>query len=259
MSVTRRPLDGPTVNPLAHREAIDWHDHARHQLVHPIRGVLLVSTPLGIWTVPPHRAVWIPAAVPHAHQAHGPTEFRSLAFDVPVPLPKGEGPRLDRPTVLAVSPLLHEIVIRLSSDPRPTGARRHRLERVVLDELRGVEALPLWLPTPEDDRLRAIADTLTADPADPRTLAELGAAVGAAERTLSRLFREQTGMSFPQWRNQIRLHHSLRLLASGASVTSAATHCGYHSTSAFVESFRLAFGTTPGRYQREATGHTTDG
>lgn len=243
-----RPLDAATRQKLVHRERIDWHHHAVHQLIHPSRGVLRVSTPLGAWVVPPYRAVWIPAGVPHAHEAHGPTDMRTLSF----------APRLgplggDRPTVVAVTPLLRELVVALSDTPGPadppyTAAQRADLERVTLDQLRRVDALPLHLPAPSDDRLRAVARLLHADPADDRSLARLGAAVGAGERTLSRLFRRELGMTFPQWRTQLRLHHSLMLLAAGQSVTSAATACGYANPSAFIEAFRHAFGVTPGRH-----------
>lgn len=254
MSITRKPLDGPTRAPMAHRERVEWHDHAVNQLIAPSLGVLQVSTRTGSWVVPPHRAVWIPAGVAHAHEAHGPSELRTLCFPTDVnPL------RLDRPTVLSVSPLLREVVAVLTGaghvpdrERELTPDQRGNLERVALDQLQRVEALPLGLPTPRDERLRDVAALLAADPGDERTLAELGAAVGAAERTLSRLFRAETGMSFPQWRGQLRLHHSLKLLAGGASVTGAAAACGYATPSAFIEAFRHAFGTTPGAYRREA-------
>ncbi|QMU77675.1 helix-turn-helix transcriptional regulator [Streptacidiphilus sp. PB12-B1b] len=248
MPVDRHPLHGPTLASLVHRERVDWHDHAVHQLIHPSAGVLQVSTPIGAWIVPPYRAVWIPAEVPHAHQAHGPTHMRTLAFAATVnPL------RLDRPTVLAVTPLLREVIVSLTGDDSLTSAQRENLERVALDQLYRVEALPLCLPSPADDRLRHVHALLSEDPADQRTLAELGAAVGASERTLSRLFRSETAMSFPQWRTQLRLHHSLTLLAAGRPVTAVATACGYSSSSAFIEAFRHAFGSTPGKYRREGT------
>ena len=241
--VDRHALPGPTLLSLAHRERVDWHDHAEHQLIHPSAGVLQVSTPVGSWVVPPHRAVWIPAAVPHAHQAQGPTQMRTLVFA------EGVNPlRLDQPTVLAVSPLLRELIISLTGDPGLGPDQRAGLERVALDQLRRVKELPLWLPSPHDARLRDIEALLRADPSDQRTLAALGTAVGASERTLSRLFRAETAMSFPQWRTQLRLHHALTLLAAGTPVTSVATACGYSSSSAFIEAFRHAFGTTPGRY-----------
>jgi AraC-like DNA-binding protein len=241
-------MAGPTSRSLVHRQRIGWHDHPVHQLIYPIHGVLQVSTDRGAWVVPPNRAVWIPAFVAHSHQAHGPTEMRALKFDVPVnPL------ALDTPTVLDVSPLLREVINALTSSRTLAMDHRHHLEQVALYELRRVEALPLWLPAPHDPRLVDLARLLEENPADPRSLPSLGRAVGASSRTLSRLFRTQTGITFPQWRAQLRLHHALKLLASGTPVTRVAADCGYRSPSAFIESFRQAFGTTPGRYQSDAT------
>jgi AraC-like DNA-binding protein len=81
---------------------------------------------------------------------------------------------------------------------------------------------------------------------DPRTaspgLAELGRRVGAGERTLSRLFRDQVGMGYTVWRNQLRLHLATLMLAGGRTVTQTASACGYSSASAFVTTFRAAFG-----------------
>jgi transcriptional regulator GlxA family with amidase domain len=61
----------------------------------------------------------------------------------------------------------------------------------------------------------------------PASLADLGHRVGAGERTLSRLFHEETGMSFPQWRTQLRIHRALLMLADGDSVLATATACGW--------------------------------
>jgi AraC-like DNA-binding protein len=77
---------------------------------------------------------------------------------------------------------------------------------------------------------------------------------GASERTLSRLYRAETGMSFPQWRAQLRLHAGLVALASGTPVAAAAHRCGYSTASSFIASFRQAFGVTPGRYLHRPAG-----
>ena len=243
--VPRLELTGPTYQELGHRDTIDWHYHDMQQLVYPSSGVLAISTALGTWIVPPQRAVWIPARVAHAHQAHGPTQMRTLAFPAPVD-PLGR----DSPAVLTVSGLLREIIVELTSsaDPAYTARQRADLERVALDQVRRVGQLPLLLPALADDRLRAIAGFFREDPADKRTLAELGAAAGASERTLTRLFRQETGMSFPQWRTQFRLLHALVLLATGTSVTSTALACGWSNPSAFIDAFHHAFGSTPGRF-----------
>jgi len=242
----RRPLSGPTMEHLRHRERIDWHDHAEQQLLYPSSGLLIVSTSGGSWVVPPQRAVWLPAAVAHAHQAYGATQVRTVAFPVDVN-PLG----LTQPTVLSVSRLLRELIIAITDDPARRGEEQHDLKRVALHQLKPAPALQFHLPQPGDERLRDVTAILAEDPGSDRTLGELGRAVGAGERTLSRLFRAETGMTFPQWRAQLRLHHSLTLLASGLSVTAAAVACGYSTPSAFTAAFHATFGTTPGTYRKD--------
>jgi AraC-like DNA-binding protein len=242
VSITRRVAPARSIRRLSHRDRIDWHDHGDHQLIYPKSGVLIASNLSGTWVLPPRRALWLPAGVPHAHQAHGPTDMCSVSFS-------HNSSEYERPTVLAVSPLAREAIIALTGSDLPEG-ERHNIRRVLLDQLKPLPDAPFYLPEPADDRLSAIHAMLHEDPSDTRTLKELGAVVGAAERTLSRLFRAQTGMTFPQWRAQVRLQHALRGLASGLPVTAVAHETGYANASAFVEAFRLATGTTPGAYQR---------
>jgi AraC-like DNA-binding protein len=246
MSMNRLPLDGPTWERLSHRERIDWHDHAEQQLVYPSSGLLIVSTAVGSWVVPPERAVWLPAGVAHAHQAYGATQMRTVAFPVEVN-PLG----LTQPTVLSVSRLLRELIIAITADPARAADEQQDMKRVALRQLRLAPALPFHLPQPADERLREVTARLTEDPGRDRSLAELSRAAGVGERTLSRLFRAETGMTFPQWRAQLRLHHSLALLASGLPVTTTALRCGYSTPSAFTAAFRATFGTTPAAYRKD--------
>lgn len=123
------------------------------------------------------------------------------------------------------------------------------MRAVLLDELRASPHQPLHLPAPRDPRLRALCALLRADPADTRTLAALGSAVGANARTLARLFKADLGMTFPQWRTQLRLHHAVLLLAADAPATAVAHQCGWSSASAFIDVFRRSFGHTPGAHR----------
>ena len=77
-------------------------------------------------------------------------------------------------------------------------------------------------------RLAAVCDLLLRDPADRRSLAQLGAAAGVSQRTLTRLFAQEMGMTFPQWRTQLRLHLALRLLAEGLPVTTVGHRLVHH-------------------------------
>jgi len=246
MPKIRHEPRAPTLaRPMAPGERITAHHHDDHQIVYAGSGVLAVTTHAGTWVAPGTRAIWVPAGCVHAHRAHGALELHLLG------LPTSDNPLgLDTPTVLSVSPLLRELILACTRDPAGDSPEQRRLHAVLLDQLRASPQQPVQLPTPTDPRVRAVCDLLSEDPAESRTLAELGRKVGAGERTLSRRFRDDLGMTFPQWRTQLRLYHALHLLADDEPVTTVAHRCGWSSTSAFIDVYRRAFGETPGAQRR---------
>jgi AraC-like DNA-binding protein len=269
MPETRQPTTAVTnVRRLLGGERIAWHSHPVDQVVYPVSGVLSVLTGTAAWVLPsPGRAALIPAGVRHAHRAHGRTTLQTLQLDRRISaLPPGP------PVVLTVSPLLRELLAVLVGDvgqavaPRRGGrasdvpddggaqpptdpAERERLLAVLADQLRVPPARSLVLPQPTEPRLVAAARALSADPS-AATLSGAATAARTSERTLTRLVRDQLGLSFPQWRTQLRLAQSLLLLADGQTVSATAHRCGWRNASGFTAAFRAAFGTTPGRYQR---------
>jgi AraC-like DNA-binding protein len=236
--------------PSGHR--IPPHRHAEHQLVYATGGVMIVHTPEGSWVVPPHRGVWVPAGVEHAIEISGPVAMRTLYI-----LPGVARSLVDRDAcgVLAVPGLLRELILHVVTlgglDRRV--AAEGRLLAVLLDLLELRSSASLCLPEPRDPRAVRIAALLLRDPSGREPLSRV-LPRGASRRTIERLFRAETGMSLGRWRQQRRLVHALKLLASGAAVTSVAFDVGYDSPSAFVAAFRRTFGTTPGRYFQSAAG-----
>jgi AraC-like DNA-binding protein len=104
------------------------------------------------------------------------------------------------------------------------------------------------VPDAVDQRVRAVTETLLADPADQRGLDAHARAIGVSRRTLTRLFVRDTGMSFDRWRTHMRLRAALPLLADGHPVTRVARIVGYATPSAFLAAFRRTVGTSPTRY-----------
>ncbi|HIE95117.1 MAG TPA: AraC family transcriptional regulator [Acidobacteria bacterium] len=219
------------------------HDHRWDQLAYAVQGVMAVETEQGRWVVPPHRAVWLPASVPHRIRAGGPLAMRNVYFppDTVRALPR-------RCCVVGVPPLLRELILDLIGRPLPLGNTRAHVEALLVELLAELDQEPLILPMPRDPRARRLAEHLAAHPDDRRPLDVLAREVGASPRTLQRAFLSQAGLSFRQWRQQMRLHRALVLLAEGTAVTAVASRVGYESPSAFVAMFRTLLGTTPGRY-----------
>ncbi len=241
----RRPLVAEAYDhPAGH--VIDWHTHRRHQLLYAIEGGMTVHTDAGIWVVPPHRAVWVPGGM--RHQVRG-GDVRLSMRNVKIE-PRAAARLPAECCVVGVSPLLRELI--LSAVPFGGGydlnGAEGRLVRVLLDQIRNLRTAPLHLPLLHDRRLKRVAQALQANPADPTGVDAWAARIGMSARTFSRRFQRETGMTFRQWRQQLRLLESLRRLATGERVNQVALELGYENPSAYVAMFRRALGTTPGRY-----------
>jgi AraC-like DNA-binding protein len=224
---------------------IATHFHDRDQLVYASRGVMTVRTRDGTWVVPPHRAVWIPAKIPHTIAMSGLVAMRTLYLKPRL------AKRLPRDCcVINISALLKELILHACTVRalKNTVKWQANLIAVILHQLEAAPTIPLQLPHLTDPRLVHIAEMLMKDPRDNRTLAELCRATGAGKRSVERLFQQEVGMTFGKWRQQVRLMQGMRLLAEGAKVTHAALESGYSTPSSFISMFRKALGTTPSSY-----------
>ncbi|MGF6470193.1 AraC family transcriptional regulator [Paraburkholderia youngii] len=235
-----------------------WRAYRRAHLIHVSEGVLTVRTKSGRWVVPPARALWIAANTLHCLHARRPVQLYSLyvatdsAMDDtadpaadPAPLPTQTGALIPDTLVQA----LLAAAADLPHDHSPDEPAR-RLLQVLLDRVAGLPAAPLGLNWPRDPRAQRIAEALSANPAQSLVLEELAAAAGVTARTAARLFAKETGQTFGQWRQQLRLLAALEHLGAGESVTQVALEVGYNDVSSFIAVFRDAFGDTPARYFR---------
>ena len=127
----------------------------------------------------------------------------------------------------------------------PHAAQRERwIAPLLVDELERATQIRIDVPLPGDKRLRQLCEALLRNPADRATLAERARTIGASERTVARLFRDQLGMSWQQWRQQAVMAHALPLLARGMAVSQVASASGYAPT-ALLREFKAATGRAP--------------
>ncbi|MFW1677971.1 AraC family transcriptional regulator [Pontibacter sp. JAM-7] len=225
----------------------DFHSHPRGQLAYAASGVIKVFTDSGSWVVPPSQAVWIPGGIRHSVNPEVTSEIRHLFID---PSCLARFPK--ECSVVEVSPLLRELISRVSDFGEQYDAESpaSRICAVILDELQALKPSLLHLPAATDRRVRRIMQGMIAQPSAENGLTFWAAKVGASERTLSRLFIKETGMTFQQWRKQLLLHEAINRLGKGEPVTHVALELGYRSSSAFVAMFRKALGISPGQYFR---------
>lgn len=219
------------------------HQHDWVQFSYAISGVLGVYTAEGSYFAPPQWGIWIPAGVEHEVVSSMRAEMRSVYVRREDAQWAPDGCR-----VLAVTPLARELIKQFCQLPveYPEGnSPEARLVQVLLDQLQGLAEVGFSLPLPQHPRLRELCDSLLEQPTQSDTLGQWAEQLNMSEKTLTRLFQRETGLSFRGWRQRMRLLSSLSVLEQGAGVTEAALGCGYDSTSAYIAAFKRLFGFTP--------------
>lgn len=228
------------------------HVHREAQLLFASRGIMQVTTPRGRWLVPPQRAVWLPPRLEHAVDVLADIEMRTLYIESDWLAAHPEGPRLRREFVVAVGPLLREVVLALFRDGADA-LRAGLLAQLALFELVEAEDATTFMPMPTDPRARRVADLVLADPASGRELEDLALTAGASARTITRLFPVETDLTFKAWRQRARVMAAVATLADGrASIKQVSARLGFASVAAFGHAFRQIMGTTPSEFIRRS-------
>ncbi|MGQ0677159.1 MAG: AraC family transcriptional regulator [Rhodospirillales bacterium] len=224
---------------------IPWHRHRRAQLIYAATGVMRVATRAGAFVVPPLRALWMPAEVEHSLRMEGAVAMRTLYIE-----PAAARGMPKACAVIEVGPLLRALVLAAMDEPVEYDQRGRggMIMRLMLAELGAAPRLPLDIPMPRDRRLLRLCGSLIKHPQSDATLEHWAEHVGASARTLARLFRRETGLSFTEWRAQARLVEALPMLSAGQPVRAVAASLGSRSASAFAQMFRRALGKTPRQY-----------
>lgn len=100
-------------------------------------------------------------------------------------------------------------------------------------------------PIGNDERLRRVLDTVTADPAGEHTVTSMAAMIGVSVRHLHRIFSTELGSSPSQWLEQVRVDTARGLLLEGLPITKVAQLCGLGSDETLRRAFARQLGITP--------------
>lgn len=221
------------------------HTHPRGQLLWAEKGVLRVTSKNFVCVVPSTHAIWIPSNIEHQATNETDTHTRNLYVDPSYKIRKHE----NNIVMVTMSPLMQEIILRLTDNKYSltTNQTKH-LGLVAIDELEELKSFKNYIHSGQDPRLQHLISHIVQNPKQTLSLPALSNLAGASVRTIERLFKAETGMTFRQWRSHFRLMNSLALFIQDKSSTSIAHELGYKSVSSFIAAFKKQFGCTPQEY-----------
>lgn len=80
------------------------------------------------------------------------------------------------------------------------------------------------------------------------TLEEVAAMTGYSKYHFSRRFKSQTGMTYMEFLNSVRVSHACLMLQKGESVQAVCRCCGFENSSYFIQMFKKIQHITPHQY-----------
>lgn len=220
------------------------HSHPEPVLLWTSTATVMGTVASHDWLVPPGYGLWVPGGLEHGGTVLQDGEMSIIRFAADrCPITWTE------PTGVAIGPLLRELIRHLRRI-EPQDPTRPLAEALLFELLTPLATHDIQVSIPTDPRVRAIAERLLADPADQRELTAWADHMHTGVRTLSRLFRAETGLGFAAWRTRVRVRAAIQLLGSGTPVSATAHAVGYRRPSAFIKAFRRVTGQTPGAYHQ---------
>ncbi|MDY0914492.1 GlxA family transcriptional regulator [Rathayibacter festucae] len=116
----------------------------------------------------------------------------------------------------------------------------------------------LLLPRPSTPSLRALTDSIAADPSADHSSDALARRAAMSARHLTRLFTAEIGTTPRAYVDSVRLHAACTALEQGATVTEAVTRAGFAGADALRRAFRAQLGVTPHEYRCRFASTGTD-
>ncbi|MHC5202756.1 AraC family transcriptional regulator [Myroides sp. LJL119] len=220
------------------------HQHGMAQLLFAPSGCMTITSGNQQSILPPTMAAWIPPCYPHRITMKNVVAYRSIYFHESVCLDD-----LSQFSIFHVNGLLKELIERISFWPwdMSVDLQKNTLS-LFWEEFYNAPKQNLTLLVPEDPRIKHHVELWNQGESKPKFLKEFANEVGASQKTITRIFLKQTGMSYQQWRQQWRLQKSIELLAQGKNVCETAYDLEFSSDSAFIEFFKKYQRETPHKY-----------
>ncbi|CAG9297864.1 AraC family transcriptional regulator [Celerinatantimonas diazotrophica] len=227
-----------------------FHSHSWHQLIYAIHGSVTVECLGKYFIAPQNRAVWIPSE--HIHKTYSTSRaiFRSLLIN---PQPHMQRSLQKQPSVLCVSHLFKQLIIKFCEDSFVTTDYFEHAEQLLLDEIIYAKSISINSSIPEDPKLYSLCQQLIQNPEQRMSIVQASEVLHMGRSSFIRYFKKQTGMTFGQWYQQLKISQSISMLTSGKTLQEVAFSCGYQSASSFCAMFKRTIGCTPTEYLQDNT------
>ncbi|WP_192578784.1 helix-turn-helix transcriptional regulator [Francisella sp. LA112445] len=222
------------------------HQHIQAQLMYCSKGIIEAQVSEKVFLVPPTNAIWIPGNVPHSTLSKNRVDFRSVYFceEKLDNLPK-------TPQVISISPLLRELIIETCKFEGRLTIEQKNIINVLTDQLNLAKQQNYTLEIPNVDIIKSIYKYIINNLSEALLIDQVAKYFAMSSKTLTRLFQKHVGMTFEQWKQQVKVLEAISMLSQNTSTTQVAQALGYSSDSAFIHRFKKMTGKTPTEFKKK--------
>ncbi|NRB67669.1 MAG: helix-turn-helix transcriptional regulator [Vibrio sp.] len=216
------------------------HKHQKGQLLYAPRGCMNFALSNSVCILPPTKAVWIPPDTVHRAFMTNVVAYRSLYFDC------NAFRCPDSITIIEVSELLKALINKMAFWPvdKPE-IEMNNYTALFWEEFDHSKTYSYELPLPTDRRLNSFRLRVSDEAFLAPDLVTLANSAGASTKTVTRIFKAETGMSYQEWKQQWRTLKAIELLCRERQVSDVAHWLEFSSDSAFIAFFKRQMGQTP--------------
>ncbi|OAT75919.1 AraC family transcriptional regulator [Mangrovibacter phragmitis] len=232
--------------PIPNNHYVAQHQHGFVEFLYARKGGMRVEVDGRTLFVPVFHGIWIPQNTPHQVQASGDTQLESLYIS-PGKIALNHASCHVVVVSHFVREFIHHATTHVPAHYEETGPNG-MLVTVLLHLLEKLPDAGFSLAWPASPAIMQVCRAIQAEPGHAHTIDEWAAHCGMSVRTFSRRFKKETGITFSEWKQKMRLLDAVILLKNNHSVTQVALDLGYSSIASFTYAFRQMFGVPPSRY-----------
>lgn len=219
------------------------HRHPCGQLTFSLSGSVLLSSDLGTQPLNPGQAIWLPPEATHSFYIASQSELCTIFFDDSYVFDS-------RPKVLMFNGFLQALTQRICSLSETTQSKPSHLKHLLSvfnDEMYELENTKSCqtCSLPKDTRLKPLLDAVKEHPNCPPSPKDILKLIPMSGKTLSRIFINELGIPYSEWRQQWRFERAQALLQEGWNSKSIWGELEFSSDSAFISFFKKRAGITP--------------
>lgn len=228
--------------------------HRKARLLYADGGIIHIFTATKHWYLPGRFYMWIPANTAyHLESSSSHIHLYSFYFKEQ----EGGHPVLLDPNIFLSNDLMREMFL-FARDWKGGISRKKSYSRycllrammAIIPEMSPpIDAFPMQHPYPKSEKLRRVARYLNMYIDQAFTIEQVAAQFGMSSRSLSRLFKEDMGISYIRFLRAIRIAKALELMAENTySILEIAMRIGYSELSSFSNIFTRVTGIRPSVY-----------